>query len=151
MQTVNETDQGSCRCGQVTLKVRGRPLMTMACHCRGCQRMTASAFSLSALFPQDCVEVSGLETQIGGLHGDLRHHFCPHCLSWLFTKADMLGPLVNVRASMLDRAAEAAPFIETCVTEKLSWVTVPASHSYPQFPPMEDFAKLMAEFAETAT
>ncbi|MFN3719215.1 MAG: GFA family protein [Rhizobium rhizophilum] len=148
MEGVDE-DRGSCRCGQVTLKVKSRPLMTMACHCKGCQRMTASAYSLSALFPDDCVEITGLEPVIGGMHGELGHNFCPHCLSWIFTQAEMMGPLINIRATMLDSAAEQAPFIETCVSEKLSWVTLPARHSYAQFPPMEDFQKLMSEFAET--
>ena len=35
-----------------------RPLITMACHCTGCQRMTASAFSLSALYPSGGFEVT---------------------------------------------------------------------------------------------
>jgi hypothetical protein len=142
--------QGGCRCGQVTMKVKGRPMMTMACHCKGCQRMTASAFSLSALFPDQTVEIAGLEPVIGGMHGELRHHFCPHCLSWIFTRAEMLGPLINIRATMLDGAADLPPFIETCVSEKLPWVSLPATHSFEKFPAMEDFPKLIAEFAETA-
>ena len=140
---------GGCRCGKVQLKVRGRPVMTMACHCTGCQKMTASAFSLSSLYPEDNVEVSGLEPVIGGLHGDLRHFFCPHCLSWMFTRFDAMGPFVNVRSTMLDDAAGFTPFIETCVSEKLPWAQTPARHSYPQFPPMEDFPRLMGEFAES--
>jgi hypothetical protein len=31
---------GGRRCGQVRFTVFGRPLLTMACHCTGCQRMT---------------------------------------------------------------------------------------------------------------
>jgi hypothetical protein len=132
------------------MKVKGRPLITMACHCKGCQRMTASAFSLSALFPDQTVEIAGLEPVIGGMHGELRHYFCPHCLSWIFTRAEMLGPLINIRLTMLDGAADLPPFIETCVSEKLPWVSLPATHSFDKFPPMEDFPKLIAEFAETA-
>lgn len=132
------------------MKVKGRPLITMACHCKGCQRMTASAFSLSALFPEQTVEIAGLEPVIGGMHGELRHYFCPHCLSWIFTRAEMLGPLINIRATMLDGAADLPPFIETCVSEKLPWVSLPATHSFEKFPAMEDFPKLIAEFAETA-
>ncbi len=142
--------EGGCRCGQVKLKAHGRALITMACHCEGCQRMTSSAFSLSALYPLDTFEVSGLEPVIGGMHGQLQHFFCPHCLSWLYTRAEMLGPLVNVRAAMLDNAADLAPFIETCTSEKLPWAQTPARHSYEQFPPMEDFPRLMAEYAETS-
>lgn len=150
MTATDSVMQGGCRCGQVTMKVKGRPMMTMACHCKGCQRMSASAFSLSALFPDQTVEIAGLEPVIGGMHGELRHHFCPHCLSWIFTRAEMLGPLINIRATMLDGAADLPPFIETCVSEKLPWVSLPATHSFEKFPAMEDFPKLIAEFAETA-
>ncbi|MBV2186847.1 MAG: GFA family protein [Rhizobium sp.] len=143
----NDVTNGSCRCGKVQLKVRGRPVMTMACHCTGCQKMTSSAFSLSSLYPEDAFESSGLEPVIGGLHGDLRHFFCPHCLSWLFTRFDAMGPFVNVRSTMLDDAQAFEPFIETCVAEKLPWATTPARHSYEKFPPMEDFPRLMSEFS----
>ncbi|MBW4665756.1 MAG: hypothetical protein KME01_16440 [Chroococcus sp. CMT-3BRIN-NPC107] len=36
--------EGSCRCGH-RIKVSVPPLLTMACHCTGCKRLTASAFS----------------------------------------------------------------------------------------------------------
>lgn len=143
--------QGSCRCGQLRLKVKGRPMITMACHCTGCQRMTASAFSLSALYHESAVEISGLEPVIGGLHGDLHHHFCPHCLSWVFTRAAMIGPMINVRATMLDNAAELTPFIETQTAEKLPWATTPAAHSFERFPPMERFPALAEEYARSVS
>ncbi len=140
--------EGSCRCGQVMLKVKGRPMMTMACHCTGCQKMTSSAFSLSSLYPLEAFEVSGLEPVIGGLHGDLRHFFCPHCMSWMFTRFDGMGPFVNIRSTLLDDSSDFRPFIESYTSEKLPWAETPARHSYPKFPPMEDFPGLMAEFAQ---
>ncbi len=140
--------EGSCRCGQVRLKVRGRPMLTMACHCTGCQKMTASAFSLSALYPQEAVEVSGLEPVLGGLHGELHHYCCPYCMSWLFTRAEVMGPCTNLRATMLDDAHDFRPFVETYTSEMLSWAKTPAKHSFERFPPMEAYAGLIAEFAE---
>ncbi|GEO85013.1 MULTISPECIES: GFA family protein [Alphaproteobacteria] len=139
--------EGGCRCEQVRLKVKGRPVMTFACHCTGCQKMTASAFSLSSLYPEQSLEVFGLEPVIGGLHGELRHFCCPYCMSWIFTRFDGLGPFVNVRATMLGGSRDFRPFIETCTSEKLPWAQTPARHSYPHFPPMEAFPALMAEFA----
>lgn len=141
--------EGSCRCGQVRLKVKGRPMMTMACHCTGCQKMTSSAFSLSSLYPLEAFEVSGLEPVIGGLHGDLRHFFCPHCMSWMYTRFDGMGPFVNIRSALLDDFSDFRPFIESYTSEKLPWAETPARHSYPKFPPMEDFPGLMAEFAQS--
>ena len=48
---------GRCRCGQLRIEVSAPPIMTAACHCRGCQRMSASAFSLTALMPGDAFRV----------------------------------------------------------------------------------------------
>ena len=42
--------EGGCRCGRVRLRVEAPPLITMACHCTGCQRMSASAFSLTVQY-----------------------------------------------------------------------------------------------------
>ncbi len=33
------------------------PLATFACHCTGCQRMSSSAYSLSAMVPSDGFEI----------------------------------------------------------------------------------------------
>jgi hypothetical protein len=75
---------GKCRCGQVQFEVSSEPLMTMACHCTGCQRMTASAFSLSTLHPRSGFTVTRGEPVIGGLHStNFRHRriFRPCSLS----------------------------------------------------------------------
>ena len=67
----SEIRDGGCRCGQATFRVHGAPVITMACHCTGCQRMTASAFSLSVAIPSDGFEATHGEPVIGGLHGGI--------------------------------------------------------------------------------
>jgi hypothetical protein len=94
--------EGQCRCGKVRIKTSAPPLLTMACHCTGCQRMSASAFSLSAAFPVASFSVSQGETVIGGLHGPAGHHFCAHCKSWMFTRSEGMEWFVNVRPAMFD-------------------------------------------------
>ena len=44
---------GQCRCGATRIEASGPPLITMACHCTGCQRMTGGAYSLSSFYPAD--------------------------------------------------------------------------------------------------
>ncbi|HEX7886354.1 MAG TPA: GFA family protein [Phenylobacterium sp.] len=140
---------GGCRCGRVRMRIGAAPLLTMACHCTGCQRMTASAFSLSVAVPSEAFEVTAGEPVIGGLHGeDVHHYFCPHCMSWLYTKPQGLDGFVNVRSTMLDGVPASEPFIETYVSEKLSWVTTPAAHSYPAFPSLKSYGDLFQAFAE---
>lgn len=120
----------------------------MACHCTGCQRMTASAYSLSALYSADSFKVTSGTVVVGGLHGPTRHYFCEYCMSWLFTRPHGLDEFVNVRASLMDDARSFVPFIETCTSEKLPWAMTPAVHRFAQFPAPQDFPALLAEFAE---
>ncbi len=140
--------EGGCRCGQVRFRATKPPLLTMACHCSGCQKMTASAYSLSAAIPADGFALIAGEPAIGGLHGASRHYFCPHCMSWMFTRPEGIDWFVNVRATMFDDASWYTPFMETWTSEALPWARTPARHSYATLPPMEAYEGLLKEFAE---
>src|SRR4051794_33569730 len=93
---------GGCRCGRTRFEGTAAPLLSSACHCGGCQRMTASAYSLSLSVPTEAFTVTAGEPVIGALHGPHRHFYCGHCLSWMFTRPHGLDWLVNFRATMLD-------------------------------------------------
>lgn len=137
---------GACRCGQVRFALASAPLMTMACHCTGCQRMTSSAFSLSTLYPSQAFQVTSGTPVIGGLHGAARHFFCPHCMSWLFTRPAGMDAFVNVRSTLMDDARTFRPFAETYTDEMLAWAKTGAIHSFRKFPSEEEWEELMEAF-----
>ncbi len=142
--------EGGCRCGRVRFRVTKRPLLTMACHCTGCQRMSSSAFSLSAAIPADGFEVIAGEPVIGGLHGaDLNHYFCPHCMTWMFTRPVGFD-FVNVRPTMLDDTSWFRPYMETYASTKLPFAETGAVRSFARFPTMEDIGELIAGYADWA-
>ena len=143
--------QGGCRCGQVRLRISAPPLLAMACHCTGCQRMSASAFSLSLAIPTPGFEVTAGEPVLGGLHGASHHYFCPHCKSWMFTRTEGMDAFVNLRPSMLDDHAWYVPFVETWTSEKLPWASTPAVHSFEALPAFEAFAGLIADYGQRGT
>jgi len=139
---------GMCRCGRLSIEVEAPPVLTAACHCRGCQRMSSSAFSLSAMFPAQAFRVTAGEPVKGGAQGpDLDHFFCPHCKTWMFTRMAALDGLINVRPTMFDDPHWTRPFIETMTEEKLPWAETSARHSYAAFPTMEEFQRHMEEFS----
>jgi hypothetical protein len=142
--------EGACRCGRVRMRVSAPPVMTGACHCTGCQRMSASAFSLSVAVPAEGFAVIQGEPVIGGLHGPTRHYFCPHCMSWMFTRPEGLDWLVNVRSTLLEQPAAFAPFVETYTAEKLPFAQTGARHSFETQPPLEAWQGLMQEYSEWA-
>lgn len=137
---------GGCRCGQVRFRLTGPELLTMACHCKGCQRMSGGAYSVSIAMPTGGFQVTAGEPMIGGMHGDIQHNHCPYCLSWVFTRLPGI-PMVNVRATMLDDTAGYVPYVETCTAEMLPWATVPAVESFPGFPPDDRWPVMIAAYA----
>lgn len=140
--------EGGCRCGQIRFRIDAQPMITIACHCTGCQHMTGSAFSVNIAIASDALTLTAGETVIGGLHGaQLHHHHCDRCKSWLFTRIAPDPGFMNVRIGALDTPAPFVPFVETCTDEALPWATTPARHRYPKFPPAEAFGPLLAEYA----
>lgn len=137
---------GTCRCARVAFEAHCPPVMTLACHCSGCQKMSASAFSLTSLLPADQFVVTQGSPVIGGLHGATRQYFCPHCLTWLFTRPAGLDAFVGVRSSLLENPERYRPFMETWTREKLPWVSSGASVSYEAFPDPQDYPALMARY-----
>lgn len=143
--------QGGCRCGKVRFRLTAEPLVTAVCHCRGCQRMTASAFSTTLTLPADALQIVAGDPVIGGLHGDeARHHHCDWCKSWLFTRLPPEYGAVNVRATMLDDPSGFAPFMESYTSEKLTWVQTGAPHSFEKFPAPSDYPALIAAYRKSA-
>ncbi|WP_353473564.1 GFA family protein [Salipiger sp. H15] len=138
---------GSCRCGATRIEVSAPPMMTAACHCRGCQKMSASAFSLTMMIPSEGIRVVSGDPVKGGIKGpQLDHYMCPECGSWMFTRITGLDLFVNVRPTMFDVPDWCVPFIETMTAEKLPWAATPAQHSYEGFPPEADFPMLLEGF-----
>jgi hypothetical protein len=146
VSTITLPVEGACMCGRVRMRVSAPPIMSMACHCTGCQKMSASAFSLTALVPAEAFALLEGETQIGALHGPSAYVHCAHCLNWLYT-APAGMPFVNIRPGLFDAPAWSTPFAETCVGEKLPWATTGAKYSFDKFPPPDRYEPLMREYA----
>jgi len=138
----------ACMCGRLKMRITAPPLVAMACHCTGCQKLTSGAYSLTLMLPASGFEVLEGETELGGLHRDeSRHHFCTHCKNWLYTGPFMGGQFINFRPTMLEDASWFAPYIESYVSEKLPGVVTGARHSFDQFPAPQDYPRLMEGFA----
>ena len=144
--TVELPIEGACMCGQCRMRISVAPIITMACHCTGCQKLSASAFSLTAMVPAEGFALISGETRVGAMHGANPYHYCANCLNWLYT--ELTGaPFVNVRPGLFDVPAWSTPFIESYVSEKLAWAVTPAKHSFAKFPEPHQYGSLMAEFA----
>lgn len=148
MAAIQLPAEGGCLCGHIRFRLFAAPLCTIACHCSGCQRMTASAFSLTAMMPTNGFALIAGQPVIGALQRpESQHWHCGHCLGWVYSTFTPAQGFVNVRATLLDDTRWFSPFVETMTAEKLPWVQLPVRRSYPGWPPPEDFAGIIAEFA----
>lgn len=140
---------GSCLCGSVQVRVTQQPLLTLACHCVDCQKLSASAYSLAAMFPAEGIRVTG-ELVTGGLRTERReHNFCAKCLNLIFTRIKGAETRVNLRVSVLDDLTWFVPFVELMTEEKLAWSSVPAVHSFARFPEtIEELGALMVDYSK---
>ena len=68
--------EGGCRCDRVRFRLTAAPVMETACHCTGCQKMSASAFSTTLIVPIEAFAVIAGEPVVGGLRGELAHQHC---------------------------------------------------------------------------
>lgn len=139
--------EGGCRCGEVRVRVSAPPIMTSACHCTGCQRMSSSAYSLSAMFPSASFAVTRGTPVLGGLRKGTHHMFCASCKSWMFTRPEGMDAFVNLRTTMLDDTSGLEPFVETYISEKLAWTKPTAERTYDTFPDEAAYPELLAAYA----
>ena len=49
----------SCACGALRVTARGAPAVVNACACLDCQTRSGSAFTYTAFFPNDALEIEG--------------------------------------------------------------------------------------------
>ena len=150
MNAPNLPLDGSCLCGSVRLRVTEAPILTLACHCQDCQKLCASAYSLTAMIPAAGFSVTAGELVIGGLRSERRrHHFCRDCMTFVFTRIEGVHTRVNLRASVLDDLSWFSPFVELMTDEKLPWAEVPAVRRFARFPETaEELDALVAEYTE---
>ncbi len=60
MNDIHYPIKGSCQCGGVSYELLEPPLMVVACHCKECQKLSTSAFSITAMIHEDSIQFSGL-------------------------------------------------------------------------------------------
>ena len=55
---------GTCQCRQVSYAISADPMITIACHCQDCQKLSASAFSLTIVIAADSFELKSGELKV---------------------------------------------------------------------------------------
>jgi hypothetical protein len=66
---------GGCHCGKIRYEITEAPQSVYACHCRDCQRLTSSAFSMGVVVPETAFKLSGVQPRaLAGMSSGSRPH-----------------------------------------------------------------------------
>jgi hypothetical protein len=131
---------GGCQCGEVRYESTGEPRALYVCHCRECQRQSASAFGMSLEVPR-----AGLRVTKGAPHywtrgtdsgRRLRCAFCPTCGTRLWHEPEEESDTVTIKAGSLDEPVDVSSAIHIWTSRKLPGMAIPSGPR--QFPKEPD-------------
>ena len=135
---------GKCSCGAVNYSILDEPIFTHACHCRLCQRYTASAFVVHSP-----IEMSNFSLDQGDLvttpgpSGSSGGYFikrCKNCSDQIYSHFFGNSKVAVLKTTTLDEANRFPPQAHIYVKNKLSWIEL--GNRIPQFGEFYDFEKI---------
>lgn len=122
------TFTGGCQCGAVRYVINADTLKGYACHCRECQKQSASAFGLSVPVFEADFTIKG-ETQVWSRPTDSGSitdcHFCPKCGSRLYHSGRSGREWVTVKGGSFDEPGAIPLVANIWVRRKASWIALP--------------------------
>ena len=131
---------GGCQCGTIRYEVSGEPLALYVCHCRECQKQSASAFGMSLIVRRSEFRVTRGTTKFwsrGTASGrTLKCAFCPDCGSRLWHETEGESETVSVKGGSSGKPVDLGAAIHIWTTRKLPGVVIPSGNQ--QFPEEPD-------------
>jgi hypothetical protein len=119
---------GGCQCGAVRYAIAEPPLRLYVCHCRECQRQSASAFGMSLFVRRAAFAVTQGTTQTWSRTADsgrtMACHFCAVCGSRLWHARDGIET-VSVKAGSLDVPVDLSRAIHIWTSRKMPGLVLP--------------------------
>lgn len=121
---------GRCVCGKIRYRLTKSPMITQACHCRDCQRITGSAFAINMWIEPEYFETSAHRPKsfkrAAGSGKEHQIFFCGTCGTILWQRyAIAPANLLIIRAGTLDKPGAVSPAIHIFTRNKVPWLTLP--------------------------
>ncbi len=119
---------GSCQCGGVTYQLLAEPKMVLACHCKECQKLSTSAFSLTAVVDVSEVEFQGEMAEwrrVADSGNVSAARFCPTCGNRIYHFNPEAPEKIKLKPANLEDTSIIKPTAHIWVSQKQDWYTIP--------------------------
>ena len=144
--------EGGCACGAVRYRLKAAPPFVYTCHCSDCQKLTTSAFTLSAPVPRADVEILQGELKVwtrtttqSGLPTD--QHVCSKCGVRIFSEPPPAPDRVTLRLGTLDDTSWLRPAAAIWMKSAQPWfIPTPDMLTFDEGP--ESFSPVAARYQE---
>ncbi|SBS28504.1 Glutathione-dependent formaldehyde-activating enzyme [Marinomonas aquimarina] len=119
---------GSCQCGGVTYRLLAAPKMVVACHCKECQKLSTSAFSITAMVDAADLDIQGAlqdwsrKAESGNTSAA---KFCPTCGNRIYHYDPANPSAIKLKPSNLSDTRIIQPTAHVWVSEKQDWYQIP--------------------------
>jgi hypothetical protein len=119
---------GGCQCGAVRYTISAPPLRLFACHCRECQKQSASAFGMSLIVRRAAVTLTQGETRTWTRKADSGRTvacvFCVACGTRLWHAKDGVD-YVSIKGGSLDEPLDFSRAMHAWTSRKLPGMVIP--------------------------
>ena len=124
-----KTFTGGCQCGQVRYEIAGRPHAIFVCHCRECQKQSASAFGISVMVRSADVRLVSGRPQRWSRQTDtgrtLACFFCPACGTRVWHGDRESADEISVKGGSLDEPPDLRDAVHIWTARRLPGVIIP--------------------------
>jgi len=140
---------GTCQCGGVRYEVTQEPLVTVACHCRDCQKLSSSAFSITIVIAAESFRLLS-----GDLHaferpteagGTAACYFCSTCGNRVYHVDPKRPAFYRLKPGGLDDTSQIAPEAHVWTSRAQPWFRF--SDELPRYETQPDLQAFLAERA----
>ncbi|MDP9138416.1 MAG: GFA family protein [Pseudomonadota bacterium] len=118
----------------------GEPQALYICHCRECQKQSASAFGISLQVERSGFRLTGGDPRFWSRDTDSGRRvncaYCPDCGSHIWHETGTTSETITIKAGSLDTPIDVSSAIHIWTTRKLPGIVIPeGAQQFPEEPP----------------
>jgi hypothetical protein len=115
---------GRCLCGDCRYEIEGEPVIVAHCCCLDCQRLSGAGHATGAMYPENCVRLTGATGAFSFLSeagNKVTRGFCKACGSPLFGMNSGMPGFMTMTLGTMDDPDRLLPQVAVFARSRRAW------------------------------